>query len=163
MSFNHQTSETRDDCFLTSKEPLSPGDAVCALLILEDGRYLMQLRDQRADIFYPGYWGLFGGAVDSGEDPVSALYRELAEELSLEADHARLFTNFTYDLTSIGLKTFYRTCYEVPITYATLDGLHLQEGEAMQVFDGREALSLLRIVPYDAFTLWLHCERTRLK
>jgi hypothetical protein len=42
---------------------LRPSDAVAALLVHEDGRYIMQLRDQKEGIFYPGHWGCFGGAV----------------------------------------------------------------------------------------------------
>ena len=37
----------------------------------------MQLRDQKPNIFYPGHWGLFGGAIEENEDPTVALKREL--------------------------------------------------------------------------------------
>ena len=53
---------------------------VAALLVLDDGRYVMQLRDAIPRIFYPGHWGCFGGAVEAGEEPEQALRRELAEE-----------------------------------------------------------------------------------
>ncbi|MFL6930718.1 MAG: hypothetical protein ACJ8FK_12480, partial [Xanthobacteraceae bacterium] len=58
--------------FLTSHAPLSAGDAAAALLVLEDARYLLQLRDDIPPIWYPGHWGLFGGGVDAGEDAVEA-------------------------------------------------------------------------------------------
>ena len=54
--------------FLRSRAPVSTGHAVAALLVLEDGRYIMQLRDDLPDIWYPGHWGLFGGGIDEGED-----------------------------------------------------------------------------------------------
>ena len=38
-----------------------PHDAVAALLVHEDGSYIMQLRDSKPEIFYPGHWGCFGG------------------------------------------------------------------------------------------------------
>src|SRR5262245_60295753 len=69
------------EVFLGSSVPLTPSNAVAALLVLPDGRYVMQLRDLKPHIFYPGHWGLFGGAVDEGEDERQALSRELAEEL----------------------------------------------------------------------------------
>ena len=48
-------------------------DAVAALMLCADGRYVMQLRDERPDIVYPGHWGCFGGAVNRGEAPGDAL------------------------------------------------------------------------------------------
>jgi len=34
---------------------------------------------------HPGYWGLFGGKVDSGERPKQAVSREIQEELGIAA------------------------------------------------------------------------------
>jgi 8-oxo-dGTP pyrophosphatase MutT (NUDIX family) len=163
LNMNAALPQNGEDFFLKSKTPLSPGDAVCALIVLEDGRYLMQLRDQRPDIFYPGYWGLFGGAVDEGESPTEALYRELYEELEMKAGDIRLFSNFTYELSAVGNKSFYRMCYEVSLPYREYENLRLHEGAAMQAFEGCEILRQDRIVPYDSFTLWLHYERSRLQ
>ena len=57
----------RPSDFFLSEGPLRPGDAAVALIVLDDLRYLMQLRDQKPGIFYPGHWGLFGGGIDPGE------------------------------------------------------------------------------------------------
>ena len=73
------------DYFLGGEGQLTPGDAAVALIVLEDGRYLMQHRDQKPGIFYPGHWGLFGGAIDADETPEIALRRELEEELGLSS------------------------------------------------------------------------------
>src|SRR5262252_4231561 len=54
--------------FLADSQPLRGEDAVAAIITVEDGRYLMQLRDDIPRIFYPGHWGCFGGAVSAGED-----------------------------------------------------------------------------------------------
>src|SRR5262245_25765419 len=94
------------DNFLHSQAPLAVGDAAAALLVLEDGRYLLQLRDDLPHIWYPDHWGLFGGGVDHGEDAVAALRRELREELDLDMAEARPFVSFTFDLTPIGLKRY---------------------------------------------------------
>ena len=56
-------------------------DCVGALLV-RDGRVLLGRRaDDRA--WLPGAWDIFGGHVESGEDAVDALHRELAEELGI--------------------------------------------------------------------------------
>ncbi len=48
--------------YFCNEGALTPGDAVAALIVLDDGRYLMQLRDQKPGIFYPGHWGYSAAA-----------------------------------------------------------------------------------------------------
>ena len=79
------------DAFLRGDHNLVPSNAVVGLIVVDDQRYLMQLRSQKSGIFYPGHWGLFGGAVDRGEDPNQALQRELREELGIEISRRVLF------------------------------------------------------------------------
>ncbi len=138
--------------FLASRAPLRTGHAVAALLVLEDGRYIMQLRDDVPNIWYPGHWGLFGGGVDDREEEVAALRRELREELELEVNDARLFA----------LDCYFRRYYEVPVTIAAWNRVVLHEGSDVRALTGDEALSLPRISPYDAFALFLHHNRNRL-
>lgn len=122
----------------------------------------MQLRDSRPDIWYPGHWGLFGGAIEAAEDPVMGLRRELEEELELVPENPELFTSIDFDLTSIGLRKYRRSFYVVSISQAQLAKLVLHEGAGMRVFEGAKILAEARVVPYDSFALYLHCERARL-
>jgi 8-oxo-dGTP pyrophosphatase MutT (NUDIX family) len=103
-----------NDAFLGSAEILVPSDAVAALLVLADGRYVMQLRDTKPHIFYPGHWGLFGGAIDDGETEIEALTRELAEELEFEARELDRFVRLDFDLSVIGAGRVFRAVYVVP-------------------------------------------------
>jgi 8-oxo-dGTP pyrophosphatase MutT (NUDIX family) len=148
--------------FLTSHAPLTTGDAAAALLVLEDQRYLLQLRDDIPPIWYPGHWGLFGGGVDPGEDALQALRRELREELDLDMAEAQHFVRFDFDLTSMGLKRYCRTYYEVPVTLKAFERLTLREGAEMRALPGDEALALPHMSPYDGFALFLHHHRARL-
>jgi 8-oxo-dGTP pyrophosphatase MutT (NUDIX family) len=148
--------------FLASRDPLRTGHAVAALLVLEDGRYIMQLRDDVPNIWYPGHWGLFGGGIDDREDEVEALRRELREELELEVNDPRLFAIINYDLQPIGLDCYFRRYYEVPVTIAAWNRVVLHEGSDVRALTGDEALSLPKISPYDAFALFLHHNRNRL-
>jgi 8-oxo-dGTP pyrophosphatase MutT (NUDIX family) len=148
--------------FLESRVPLQAGHAVAALLVLQDGRYIMQLRDDIPGIWYPGHWGLFGGGIDEGEEEVAALRRELREELELELREARLFATINYDLQPIGLDCYFRKYYEVPITNAEWNGLVLHEGRDVRALTGDQVLSLPKLSPYDAFALFLHHNRNRL-
>jgi 8-oxo-dGTP pyrophosphatase MutT (NUDIX family) len=148
--------------FLSSQQPLQAADAVAALLILEDGRYILQLRDDISPIWYPGHWGLFGGSVNPGEDDIAALRRELKEELEIEFDEARLFTNFEFDLSPIGLRRYFRKYYEIQVAAPDWERAVLHEGSDVRALPGDEALALPLISPYDAFALFLHARRDRM-
>ncbi|HEX2654875.1 MAG TPA: NUDIX domain-containing protein [Xanthobacteraceae bacterium] len=144
------------DYFLTGDRNLTPSDAAVALITLDDGRYLMQLRSQKPGIFYPGHWGLFGGAVDLGEDCDAALVRELKEELGSDIEDARYFTEFTFDFSYRGLGVVARRYYTVLLATSRLSDLVLGEGAAMKAFAAHDLLTTERVVPYDAFAIWLH-------
>lgn len=131
-------------------------DAAVAIIVLDDNRYLMQLRDDKPGIFYPDHWGLFGGAVDQGEHAEEALRRELLEELQLEAGVLRFFTRMDFDFSRLGAGKVYRIYFELRLPAAKLSGLRLGEGRLMQAFDLADILTGKRVVPYDSFALWLH-------
>jgi 8-oxo-dGTP pyrophosphatase MutT (NUDIX family) len=142
------------DFFLGGEGQLVPRDAAVALIIVDDRRYLLQLRDQKPNIFYPGHWGLFGGAIETKEDPAAGLKRELKEELGLDVAEYRYFTNFTFDYGHHG--TVFRHFYEVKIAGSVVTRLTLREGAEMRAFPPSELLNMHRVVPYDSFAVWLH-------
>jgi len=57
-----------------------PAKAV-VILPWQNDRVLMQLRDDKPGIVYPGRWGFFGGSIESGESPIGSAKRELHEEI----------------------------------------------------------------------------------
>jgi 8-oxo-dGTP pyrophosphatase MutT (NUDIX family) len=150
------------DVFLDSNDLLIPTDAVAALLVLDDGRYVMQLRDQKANIFYPGHWGLFGGAQDKDETEVEALRRELREELGFNALQVNCFVRLYFDLSSIGAGKVCRAVYEVCVTQLEFANFELGEGLACRAFTARNVLTKLAVTPYDSFAVWMHYARQRL-
>jgi 8-oxo-dGTP pyrophosphatase MutT (NUDIX family) len=142
------------DFFLGGEGELKPADAAVAIIIIDNARYLMQLRDQKPNIFFPGHWGLFGGAIEPNEDPPTALRRELNEELHLDILGCRYFSNFTFDYGKHG--TISRRFYEVSIPESAVKELTLKEGAEMRAFLPLDLLNLPRVVPYDSFAIWLH-------
>jgi 8-oxo-dGTP pyrophosphatase MutT (NUDIX family) len=75
------------------------GVSVVSVKILiqnREGKYLLQMRDNRPDALYPLQWGLWGGGVDEIDaSPQTAACREVQEELGLtvsEADMEHLKT-----------------------------------------------------------------------
>jgi 8-oxo-dGTP pyrophosphatase MutT (NUDIX family) len=148
--------------FFLKEGRLRPSNAAVALIILgEPPRYLMQLRDQKPGIFYPGHWGLFGGAIDPGEAPDVTLQRELAEELRLTGMELKYFTEFEFDFEFCGYGRLIRRCYEVRLSENRLGGLVLGEGSEMRAFTAAEILNGPRIAPYDALAVWLHASKER--
>jgi|SRR3954465_779565 8-oxo-dGTP pyrophosphatase MutT (NUDIX family) len=135
---------------------LRAADAVAALLIDEQGRYIMQLRDSTPEIFYPGHWGCFGGAVEPGEDPTSAMKRELREELEFTAVDPRRFTRFDFDFTPLGQSKVFREYYEVRVSQPAVERFVLHEGAQVQAFDGPKLIAHHKVTPYDAFAVWMH-------
>ena len=150
-----------DGTFLDDRRKLCGADAVAAILVLEDGRYVLQLRDDMEGIFYPGHWGCFGGAVDGGEAPPQALRRELKEELEFDAGAFEEFTRFDFDFSRLGQKRVFRIYYEVPVTSSAFSRMVLHEGAAVRAFTGAEILGEPRVTPYDAFAIFLHYRRQR--
>jgi 8-oxo-dGTP pyrophosphatase MutT (NUDIX family) len=148
--------------FLTDESPLQTGDAVAAIIVVEDGRYLLQLRDDIPRIFYPGFWGCFGGAVSPSEEPVAALKRELQEELEFEPKDCAQILSLDFDLHGINGKKHYRHYYLMTTTQAESCRFVLHEGAAKRLFTPEQIFSLPNVTPYDSFAVWLHCARARL-
>lgn len=153
------------EAFLGSTMRLKPEDAVAALLQLADGRYVMQLRDSKPGIFYPGHWGCFGGAVDPGEAPLSAIRRELAEEIGLTLSDADIayFTQFHFDFAFAGHGLRSRIYYSIVLADNDIDRFVLTEGCGIAASHGRNLLANERIVPYDAFAVWMHDNQDRFR
>ncbi|GCL37422.1 MAG: NUDIX hydrolase [Sphaerospermopsis kisseleviana] len=57
---------------------------VAIVILYQDNKYLMQLRDNIPTIAAAGCWGLFGGHLEADETPEIALVREVKEEISYE-------------------------------------------------------------------------------
>jgi 8-oxo-dGTP pyrophosphatase MutT (NUDIX family) len=138
---------------------LYPGDAVAALLVTRDGRYVLQQRDDKEGIFFPGFWGNFGGAIESGESPEQALARELREELGVSFESFTHFCRLVMDFRYGNAGEVVRHFFTVPIDASQVDAIVIGEGRAFGVFSGDAILGMAKIVPYDALAIWQHLTR----
>ncbi|MEL6438824.1 MAG: NUDIX domain-containing protein [Cyanobacteria bacterium J06621_8] len=98
----------------------TPVKAFTMAVIYQDGKYLMQLRDDFPHILYPGVWGFFGGHLEPGEEPEVGLKRELEEEINY---HPEQVTLWRCDRHEQYLRYLYHCPLTVPITE-----LELREG-----------------------------------
>ena len=46
-----------------------------AAIIFIGNRYMFQKRDNKKEIFYPGFYGLFGGENNKNEKPIDCIKR----------------------------------------------------------------------------------------
>lgn len=133
--------------------------AVGALLHTPDGRYLMQCRDDIPGVYMAGYWGLFGGVMENGESADDAMRRELMEELAFEPTRLTWFTELTYSLHQVGRGLHRKFFFEASIQEQDVDRMRLGEGQALRLIPPAKLLTMAKIVPWDAFGVFLHSRR----
>ena len=97
--------------------------------------YLLQLRDFKSKIIYPGHWGAFGGAIEEGESPRTALGRELIEEIGYAPEAFNYFREISKDEDRLKIHMFYSNLN------VSLAELCLMEGVDMGLFTREEILS----------------------
>lgn len=61
----------------------------CAVVLTQDKKILLQMRGEKSKSFV-GYVTTFGGTIESGEEPLQAIIRELHEELGAEASASEI-------------------------------------------------------------------------
>jgi len=71
--------------------PEEPLLKVAKAVLLLDGKFVLQLRDDKPDIAAAGLWGTFGGAIEEGETPEEAIVREVEEELCIRPEFTFLW------------------------------------------------------------------------
>jgi NDP-sugar pyrophosphorylase family protein len=145
MRYDFSAPEDVDEYLkLKSRLEETQGQGVSAILINSLGQVLLQQRDDNPAIRYPGHWSLFGGTIEDGESPETAVAREVQEEIDFEMRNFGLFREFVQNN-----KQEFAFAGELS---ATLDQLTLSEGQGMNLFYPSQ-LKDLQIRPDDKDTL----------
>jgi len=131
-------------------------NASAAIIVNNENKYLVQLRDNVEKIFYPNHWGLFGGASEKNEDPLTTVSREILEEISIKINDFKYFTKIKFDLDFIKQGQIERTYYTAEISIEEENIIQLNEGKEYKFISQEDLLSLTNLVPYDAYVLWLY-------
>ena len=110
-----------------------------AIILNENGDVLLQKKDFNY-FWFPGYWGFFGGKVESGELPKNALKRELLEELKFNANDLKFFKKYDYvDSCSKGVRQGKMYIYVCKFK-ENISSLSLNEGAGFAFFSKNENL-----------------------
>ena len=129
--------------------------ASAAIILNEKREYLLQLRDDKNDIFYPNCWGLFGGASIHNESLSDTIMREISEELSLDIRSFKYFTSIQFDLNFMSKGKINRNYYFVQLSYDEEKKIKINEGKDYRFFKEKDLKNLTNLVPYDSYILWL--------
>jgi 8-oxo-dGTP pyrophosphatase MutT (NUDIX family) len=148
MSSTHLALATAADRYVAS-----------ALLVAEDGRYLLQRRDPDPTIHLPDHWGLFGGGIEPGEEPEAALRREVEEELTYVPRQVGLFTEAVHWLPFAKPIISHMLFFEVAIFTEDVPGMIQTEGAGMALLGLPEILQLDRVAPWDLAAIVLHARQ----
>lgn len=112
---------------------------VAGVILHREGRVLLQHRDDKPEIRFPGYWSLFSGHVEDGETPEEGARREIEEELGLRLEGPLALAYHGED------ETRERFIYEAPLPVPP-EALTLLEGQGMALL-AREELDAYEVVP----------------
>ena len=120
---------------ILTKELQKAKPDVVAMLPYVGNKVLLQLRDEKPNIVFPGKWGFFSGSIEPGELPESAARRELSEELEYTPSQLiKLSTEFMMEEGR--LSHVYYCPLEVPV-----EKIILHEGMDFGLFSWEEIVS----------------------
>ena len=121
------------------------------IIVVKDN-YLLQLRDNKKNIYYPNFWGIFGGRVEKSEKYRKALEREIKEETNLIVRVSRMILSVNFKM--IGLKKKRNTAYyECKISEKRK--IILTEGRKYKFFSFNQ-IKKLNVVPMDFAAIKSH-------
>ena len=130
-----------------------------AIIVTPDDHYLVQLRDDKPGIFFPGFWGGFGGGVEAGETAEQAIVRELQEELMFTPHNPTRFTELALPIPSLEIPLLVKVFYEISISDDDVSQMVQKEGAGKKLFKIDDLMRQPKIVPWDCWGMMLHARR----
>jgi|LakMenEpi03Aug12_release.lakeMendotaPanAssembly.Ray.scaffolds.fasta_scaffold412823_1 ADP-ribose pyrophosphatase YjhB (NUDIX family) len=127
-----------------------------AVIAYYKNEVFLQNRSNKSGIFYPKFWGCFGGAKKINETFVNAAIREFKEETSITIKKNKLITFFKMNFFSkIKLFNFSRIffLFHVKDKKEFKKNFILGEGKMGRFFNFRQYIKIKNIVPYDKFVI----------
>jgi 8-oxo-dGTP pyrophosphatase MutT (NUDIX family) len=137
--------------------------SVGAIIYDSKGKLLLQKRDLKKTIYFPGLWGVFGGACEKNESPSETIVREIYEELQISIAPPKLFITMEINSVDLGSEQRKRYFYEINFCEEIKHNIALQEGAGYAFFNPKELPKATKMVPFDlaAVTMFVHSRLSR--
>lgn len=113
-----------------------------SLILIDQEKVLMQLRDEKPEIAYPGCWCIPGGRVEKNESIEEAVKREIEEETGYLSRNPELFSSVICELPN-------GKAYRSHIFCEKYDGKQMitcREGQKME-FKSEKEMERLKVYP----------------
>jgi len=98
---------------------------------------LLQLRDNKEGIDYPGYWGIIGGEINNGESDLDAIKREIKEEINIIIQKIKFISKLNIKRSNLTLKdteiSIFKGETDMPISE-----IIIKEGQKIKFFNLNE-------------------------
>ncbi len=142
---------------------LKAENASAAIIVDKKNNFLLQKRDKSKHIFFPGHWGLFGGAKNINESYENALKREIVEEIGFMPNEFKFYIKLSFNLKK---RKIHRYFYVAIVDNLKNKKIELNEGEKYRIFTLKDIIKELSIknlfVPYDQLALWFYINRDKI-
>jgi 8-oxo-dGTP diphosphatase len=123
-------------------------------IILDDqGRFLLQQRDDIAGIFYPGKIGLFGGHREGNETFLDCAVRELHEELAYYISPERFEFLASYEGPDLAIQGGNLCVNFFVVRNVPADRLFVSEGKPLLVSPSELGILEERLTPTTKYAL----------
>ena len=133
----------------------NPKDASAVVLFYKK-KILMQLRSKNKKIFYPEYWGCFGGSKKNNETYLDCAVREITEETNIKfkKDEFIFFFKLNFFI-KFSNKKFIRKFFFLKINNIKKfkEKFRLNEGFNCNFFSNLQINKLSKVVPYDKYAI----------
>ena len=123
-------------------------------IIYFKNKYLFQIRDQKPKIWFPGYFGFFGGIIDKKESPLKAIKREILEELNQPILRSKLLLKINLRMKEFrkGRERYY---FLLDLKKNFEKKLVINEGAGFKLLP-LEKIDLKKMIPWDLTAIYYH-------
>ena len=123
-------------------------------IIYFKNKYLFQIRDQKPKIWFPGYFGFFGGIIDKNESPLKAIKREILEELNQPILRSKLLLKINLRMKEFrkGRERYY---FLLDLKKNFEKKLVINEGAGFKLLP-LEKIDLKKMIPWDLTAIYYH-------